>query len=154
LDRVIANLFKQAIVARKKVPSLLIRAYDDVQAGSQKPPISVLVDMFITYAKEGPASIVIFDALDECTQRGDILSRLILPLYKSGIRIIITYRPHVLQDPKMYFESFTMKEVRACEEDVTIYVSDRLEVEEKCKRLPEVFKNRIKKEIVERSKGM
>jgi len=127
--------------------------YDEVKCGSPRPLRSIFVDLFIKYASQG-SFIVLFDAFDECDQRGIVLSEIIRPIYNAGIHIFITHRPHVLQNPDADFEDIFIKEIRAQSEDIEKYIAQQLEVEENSRRLSETFKASIISEIRDRAKDM
>lgn len=124
--------------------------YDKSKAGSPKPALSELVQLFITCAKLG-SFIVLFDAFDECKEQGIVWSQIVRTIYTSGINVFITHRHHVLQ--KSDAES-TVVEIRAQDEDIEQYIVQKIKIEEKANRLPETFKARIIKDITKQAKGM
>jgi len=150
---VITSLLKQLILWLKEIPSDLMTKYDEVKSGCPRPPRSVFVDLFIKHAKQR-SFVVLFDAFDECDQRGIVLTEVIRLLYDSGIRTFITHRPHVLQNPDADFEDIFVKEIRAQSEDIEKYIAQQLEVEENSRRLSETFKASIINEIRDHAKDM
>lgn len=127
--------------------------YNEAKKESPRPILSAFVDLFITLAN--PASFIIFfDAFDECGQRGIIICQLVRRMYNAGIKVFITHRPHVLQNPEDDFEELTVLEIRAHDEDVENYIVQQLMMEEKAKRVDETFKDTIIKEIIGQAKGM
>jgi hypothetical protein len=141
------------IFSTKSIPFSLVSVYDKVKTGYPKPTLSTFVDLFITYAKLA-SFMVLFDAFDECNQQGIVYSQLIQRMYNSGIRIFITHRPHVLQNPEVDFEEFTRLEIRAQSEDIENYISKQLDIEETAKCLDGKFKDTIKNEIRDHANGM
>jgi hypothetical protein len=127
--------------------------YNEAKKESPRPILSAFVDVFITYAKLA-SFIILFDAFDECEYQGIMISQLIRRMYNSGIKVFITHRPHVLQNPKNDFEELNILEIQAHDEDIECYTIQRLIMEEKAKRLDDTFKSRIIKEIRDRAKGM
>jgi hypothetical protein len=152
-EKVIASLLKQLIFSIKTIPSTLQRMYNEAKSGSPRPILSDFVDIFIAQAKSA-SFVVLFDAFDECQQQGIVCSQIIQKMYASKIKISITHRPHVLQSPEFDFKEFTKMEIRAQGEDIENYISRQLEIEERAKRLTEIFKTVIIKEIKDQANGM
>jgi hypothetical protein len=152
-EKVIANLLRQLISSIQIIPSDLETEYDRVKNGSPRPVLSAFINLFIKYAKSA-SFIVLFDAFDECKQQGVILSQLVRQMYNSGIKVFITHRPHVLQNPKADFNECTVMEIRARREDVQNYTAQQLDMEEKTKHLAETFKDTIIKEISAQANDM
>ena len=149
----ITSLLKQLIRLLKEIPCDLMTKYDEVKSGSPRPLRSVFVDLFIKYASQG-SFIVLFDAFDECDQRGIVLSEIIRPMYNAGIRTFITHRHHVLQNPNADFEDICVTEIRAQGEDIEKYIGQQLELEENSRRLSETFKASIISEIRRHAQDM
>lgn len=127
--------------------------YDKAKTGSPRPILSVFIDLFITYAKLA-SFIVLFDAFDECRQQGIIWSQLVGQMYSAGIKVFITHRPHVLQNPEADFEECTVTEIQAHREDVEKYIAQQIGMEEKVNHLTDTFKYRIMKNITKQANGM
>jgi hypothetical protein len=152
-EKVIASLFKQLIFLMKAIPSELKIKYDQSKTGTPRPTLADLTDLFIKYAKL-VSLIVLFDAFDECKQQGIIFFQLVRQMYNSGIKVFITHRPHILQNPGAEFQECTITEIQAHREDVENYIAQRLEMEEKTQHLSEAFKNLIIKKISDQAKEM
>ena len=150
---VVVSLLKQLIYSTDTIPSQVITMYNEAKKEYPRPNLSAFVDVLITCAKLAPF-VILFDGFDESDQRGIVWSKLIRPMYNSGIKVFITHRPHILQKSEIDFEEFTVMEIRAQDEDIEKYISQQLEVEEKTKRLHQAFKARIIKEIKHQAKEM
>jgi hypothetical protein len=111
------------------------------------------VDLFVIHAKQG-SYIVFFDAFDECGEQGQVYSQLIQRFHSEGIKVFITYRPHVLKNPEIDFKDFTRVEIRARDEDVGIHLRGQLALHEKAKRFEDTFIERIIKAIMLKANGM
>lgn len=152
-EKVIANLLTQLISSTKIIPPDLETEYDRVKNRSPRPVLSVFINLFIKYAKSA-SFIVLFDAFDECKERGTIWSQLVRQMYHSRIKVFITHRPHVLQNPKADFNECTILEIQARREDIENYIAQQLEMEENTKFLPKTFKDTIIKEISDQAHDM
>lgn len=149
-EKVIASLLKQLLFPFDTLPSALEAMYDKSKTGSPRPVLSDLVQLFITCSSRLPA-VVLFDAFDECGNQRRIISELVVPLHKSGIRVCITTRPHVLQDLKHTFDSATIMEIRAQREDIETYLAHQLE---QSQRLNATFKADIIRKLSNHADGM
>lgn len=152
-EKVIASLLKQLVASLSTLPSSLVKMYDEMKNGLPPPSLSDFVDLFIRCSTQHSV-VVLFDAFDECDQRGTMISRLVRRLYQAEIKVCIMHRPHVLQHLDIDFEKVTKLEIRAQSEDVETYIAQQLQQEEKMRRLDDNYKAGIINEISKRADGM
>jgi hypothetical protein len=128
--------------------------YNKLHIPREEPPLSVLIDLFKTCARELSAVAVILDAFDECDvdERGRIVSELLPPLSESGVKVYITTRHHLLDPLKLEFESSTFLEIKANKDDIENYLMQQ--IKHRWNRLPPDFKMEITRTISERADGM
>jgi hypothetical protein len=127
--------------------------YDDVKMEMPGPTLSSLVDLFVTYAKQEPY-VIFFETFDECGEQGLVKTQLIQKLHSDGIKVFVTYRPHVLQNPKADFQEFHPMVIQARNEDIELHIRAQLDLHENAKRFEETFKEKIINVIILKAKGM
>jgi hypothetical protein len=134
--------------------SCLDSIYDKVTHGSQKPGLSVLVKLFVECSRHFSAVSVLLDAFDECrpSQQSTIIDDVLKQFWLSGIKVYITLQSHLLDTFKNEFNSATIIEIKADDDDVKNYITRELEA--KKKGLTDKFKAEIITKIGSRAQGM
>jgi NACHT domain len=127
VDDLLASLLGQLAARRSMVPESIHELYDKHRKG-EKPRLSQneireeLCNITKTYSR----TFIIIDALDECKTdriRNELLSEIYKLQEGSDTRLMVTFRPSIV--PKRP-SSVTEQEIRAHDEDIEEYLSDRM----------------------------
>ena len=154
---VIGSLIGQLAKQQIAFPECVQRLYDDHSQGRVRPSIEELFDLIQDVLKgELRHTYLVLDALDECTDRTELLMGLVkLNSYSDlNVNILVTSREE--RDIKQEFNglpSHCLKEADIAG-DVELYVTAEMEKEKRLKNMTPVVKLRIKSTLVEGAKGM
>jgi hypothetical protein len=157
VEKVVASLIKQLASPFNHFHPCLDSLYGKSKTGSTKPNLYGLVEILTDFSKKlRTSTCIIFDAFDECDidQQGIMLSDVIVPLCKAGVKIYVTTRPHCLPlfENKVDAAITTNLRIKTDPEDVKDYLSR--EIERSPKRIGEKLKSEIVDVIGRKSDGM
>lgn len=129
VDYIARNLLKQLVSQSADITTDLQSLFDKYIKYNTKPDTTTLVELLTSFAKTFHIYAV-FDAMDECSDdhKETILS-FFADLEKSGIRLFISTRPHLVENVQDRLKSIQMLIVSAHESDVQNYVKVKLKKE-------------------------
>jgi hypothetical protein len=92
-----------------------------------KPDLAACKRLLTSLAQKGPNVFAVFDAIDEChdTHQKEVLA-LFGHLQQSGYRLLISSRPHLLQNLRDQLEDTEVMDIYADESDLKNYIKTRL----------------------------
>jgi NACHT domain len=127
VDNQLASLLGQLATKRSMVPESIHKLYDKHRKG-EKPRLSQneIREELCSITKTYSQTFIIIDALDECKTdriRNELLSEIYKLQEGSDTRLMVTFRPSIV--PKRP-SSVTEQEIRAHDEDIEEYLSDRM----------------------------
>lgn len=155
--RTIASLVKQLAYRLQYLPAEIEALYNRLVSGAKKPTLEELYGVLLAVSKSFTQVFLIIDALDECDpddQRKDLL-----PLFhrigKSGVNLFLTSRQHP-EDVQESFQNIAKIELSAKEEDIRIYVQQKIDGSSRARRLVRQGKieDKIISELVNCANGM
>jgi hypothetical protein len=159
---ILANLLKQLANQIQELPLELEELYTKSERASETPTLQDLQRILLVLSNTFSRVFLIFDALDECnedTQRKELLP-LFLNLSKLGtgrISIFLTSRPHP-EDIRDSFKGTAQIELRARDEDMEIYIKEKIDESPRSRRLlgqkDLESKNKIISDLTDCAKGM
>lgn len=137
---IVGTLLKQILCYSDGIPPELESFYDESVAKNKKPGKDDLVRFLVPDPRAKQRVYAVFDAFDECNEswEQDILS-LFAALEKSGIKLLISSRPH-LQFDQGQFTSVQNFVISADKSDLKNYIlstlkakkNNSLELEKRC----------------------
>lgn len=160
-NTVLCSLIKQLVmqITQSDLPKDIDALYDECEPKGKRPTFEALKTSLLAILQLFPRTFFVFDALDECeeTQRKDLIP-FFQDLGRSGASVFMTSRPY----PRDIHESFTASnssaakiELAATEEDVTIYVMEKIEGNRHARSLiRDDFRKKIVAKLVKCCNGM
>lgn len=154
---VLASLVKQLGYQIPCLPQKISKLYADLEHKGERPNLEelliVLLSIFVSFKRV----FIIFDALDECNQKGqrDRLLPLFHRLGEGGANLFITSR-YYPEDIQVSFKDVPRIEIIASGQDIKSYILQKLEENPQVKRLAEKAgcEDRIISKLTERANGM
>lgn len=150
-----AALLKQLVQSRPDIAGPVKYIYDDHSKRGSRPSLDEILRTLQSVCANYAAVHIIVDALDECTDR-DGARRLIDKFGElqatTDVRLLCTARfvPEITQK----FESNSILEVRASEEDVRRYVASQLPRLPNCIKRDNELKRAVENKVIEAVDGM
>jgi ankyrin repeat domain-containing protein 50 len=136
----------------------LEQLYQRCGSGQQQPAEDTIHSLLQEVMKPIKSKYIVLDALDECTDREDLLT-FICDLTNSkvdGLRVMATSRRErdiEVQLRETVDYNINIQSV-VVDEDIQIYVRDRLETDNKLKKLPQSIHKEIISVMMEKANGM
>ncbi|KAI5839953.1 hypothetical protein DFP73DRAFT_500816, partial [Morchella snyderi] len=154
---VLASLVKQLGYQIPHLPQKISTLYEELEHKGKRPSLEDLIITLLSIFASFKRVFIIFDALDECNQKGqrDKLLPLFHRLGEGGANLFITSR-YYPQDIQVSFKNVPRIEIMASGQDIKSYILQRLEENPRVKRLAEKAEceDRIISELTERANGM
>ena len=147
-------LLKQLTQASQTLPVGIRSIYDTRERG-RRPEYRDLVDIFRTELKRFPKAFIVIDALDEVLESADIRTILLKELRSCPVNLLVTSRHDPIIE-KDFFEAQRC-DIRATDEDIRSYISERIGQENRLSRQIRSFpslRDDIPARIVGSAKGM
>lgn len=141
------SVLKQLAQCRVCLPDCIKALYDHHESRRTRPPIDKILQSLQLVVKSYSRIFILVDALDECQSaemcRYKFLKELFNLQTQHGINIFVTSR--FIPEIEKSFETSLSMEIRASQNDVTTYLTDRLD------RLPRFVSTnqQLRQEIVE-----
>ena len=140
------------------LPKEVENLYELCNSGSRQPALSELIRSLSAILTAQEPIHLIIDALDECDDRGPLLSTMtqLRSQASQEIHILVTSR-------REYDVTTTMADPSICDfeiqnhvvdSDIKMYIKSLLSADLKLKRWPEDVKNEIEEALMEKSNGM
>lgn len=154
---VIGSLVAQICSQLGSFPAELEAAFAHSSSGGAKrrPEISVLTSTLVVLAKENKI-ILLIDALDECSKRGDMLTAISNLKEADNIQIFITSRaePEIPEGLDFFRRLKIESNLQAVDLDIRNYINRRLESDRKLLWLKPALKSDIIESLNKKSQGM
>jgi NACHT domain len=117
------HILKQILSDLDDVPPQLEALYNK----STKPDIAACKELLTSCAEKFSSVYAVFDAIDECSNANqkDVVS-LFAHLQRSTYRLLISTRPHLLENLREQLEEIQTLEIYANESDLKNYIMTRL----------------------------
>lgn len=126
--------------------------------GQQQPSDDTIQSLLLETVNEGGTKYIVLDALDECANREDFLQFLsrIVAAKPTGLRLVATSRrekdiEEVLSSIATY--NFNIQSA-VVDEDIRIYIQDRLANDHKLKKWPAAVHHEILDKLIGKADGM
>ena len=156
--KAIRSLLFQFTLQQQNRLQILENLYQRCGNGQQQPAEDVIRSLLKDVVVCTGHKYIILDALDECTDREDFITFIheLVDLQKGGLRIIITSRRE--KDIEEQLGSIANYNVNIqsaiVDEDIRIYVRDRLATDIKLKKWPGKVQEEIISVLTEKADGM
>lgn len=125
---------------------------------NSKPPLRDYISTLQCTLCEWDKVFLVVDAIDECSSSNSTRQAFLADLdtiqANSKLRIMITGRPNPDVVEVMRFKKSTFLEIRARDEDVETYITDRLRKSDGLARQPEMLQQKIKTKVTQAVDGM
>lgn len=125
--RVLASLVKQLALPLRHLPAEIEKMYDKLEHQGKQPSLEELLTTLIAVSNSFDRVFLIFDALDECSQKSQ--RKELLPLFhrmgEGGANLFITSR-HYPEDIKRSFCDVAQIELSATRQDIRSYVKEKI----------------------------
>lgn len=148
----IRSLLKQMVYQLDSVPDDVVTAYRRASEKGREPNRRSFIELISTCARKFSKIFILIDAYDECVEGERGLLTEFFDLLEGGVNLFtyITTRVHLRNDLKDKFQRAIELEIRASDEDVTKYLTERLAE----KHLNLDLKKKIVGMISDRAEGM
>jgi len=156
-EGLVRSLITQLSTQSAKTPEALQALYSRNQNGQQQPSNDGLVATLQSILGDFPMTYIILDALDECTDRAELLE-LIREIsgWKMKIHILATSRKE--RDIEEALEPLLTGQICVQSEqingDIQLHVRERLHNDPKLKKWPVKVKEEIEKALMDGACGM
>ena len=153
----IGDLLKQIAQHKSAITADIRQLYDRYTQQNTRPKMQEITSLLTTEMKCFSRTFIVIDALDECPERDDtrgVLLAEILAL-SGDARILITSRYSQKIEEK--FKNVPHIDILATDEDITRYVTSRIQKERSLARLVssnQALMEEAIKTVVEKSQGM
>jgi ribosomal protein L12E/L44/L45/RPP1/RPP2 len=157
-DSLLRSLIFQILSSRSTSEKSLSRLHNDCHGGMRQPTISELTGLLKEMLESIPSMYLILDALDECTDREDLLRLLkdINMWSQTNTRILVTSREE--QDIKHALKAFATTSISiqgsGVDADIYKYIEERLLSDPKLARWKGDDRREITSTISQSSQGM
>lgn len=156
--KAIRSLLFQLTLQQPNRLQILEQLYQKCGNGQQQPAEDVIRSLLKDAVACTGRKYIILDALDECTDREDFMTvvRELVDLQQEGLRIMITSRREKdIEEQLGSIANYNINTQSAIvDEDIRVYVRDRLTRDSKLKKWPEKVQEDIIAVLMEKSDGM
>lgn len=157
--QILASLVKQLASQTSQLPSYIVDLHTRLTKETKQPTEQELYSALVSTLKSFGRVFFVFDALDECHQTNQRAT--LLPLFhcmvgeNPSIRIFLTSRQHP-EDIQASFEKSAKVELRANDEDIKLYIQQKIDENPRAKRLTskDDCLNTIISELTKAANGM
>jgi hypothetical protein len=156
---VVGSIIGQLVMQETNIPEHLLDLYEMHSKSRTRPSLQALLDLLANFL-EGTNGLrrtyIIVDAVDECTDREDLLAGLSVLQSLSDLKVNILVASRGENDIKDAFDglpSLVIKESNIAS-DVELYVLSEIEKRKSLKGKPDKVKSRIQSALVTGAKGM
>lgn len=157
-NNVLGSLTAQ-VCAQLNVPDVLKNEFVESHKGGQKrPPTTQALFRTLAQLAQGCTLMLVVDALDECDDRGKVLSFIsMLQAEDLAVKVLVTSR-NELEIEDALSSSFSRLRLEyqrnEVDRDIKVYVEHRLGTDVRLKYLPAAVKTEIQQSLEEKSAGM
>jgi hypothetical protein len=123
----------------------------------REPTLDEAVNLLASYSVEGSSTYIVLDALDECTDRVNLMSAMeTLRKTAPNIKFFVTSRrePDLVESlTEDWFQGLPI-EGDALTDDIQLYIRSTLRNDPLLRKLPEDLKDHVQRTLVEGSQSM
>ena len=154
----IRSLIVQFSAQCLQLPESLQSAYSRSQNGQNQPTIEDLTNLLGQLLKSFNSTYILLDALDECTDREDLLEfiKVLTAWNIHGLHVLVTSRKEY--DIATSLESLVTRQLciqsALVNDDVRVHILDKLSNDPKLKKWPVNVQKEIEEALVRGSEGM
>jgi hypothetical protein len=152
----LSALLKQLVQSRIDIAAPVTHLYDHHSKHKSRPSLDEIFAALSTICSNHASVYFVVDALDECSDQDSTRSRLVEKLRdlqtKTNVRLLFTSR--FLPEITEKFQSDTILEIRASEEDVKRFVAGQIPRLPKCIRRDDELTLTVQSKIVKAVDGM
>ncbi|KAL9116967.1 MAG: hypothetical protein Q9187_006501, partial [Circinaria calcarea] len=158
LEGLLRSILAQLSSQKVKLPKEIQRLYDESTRHQQQPNLSSLMETFFLLIRRFRRVYLVVDALDECTEREDLLNFIneVANQKANNASILVASRKE--QDFVTGLEDITTKSLcvqdAPTEHDIRLFIQKRLMRDPKLKKRPESVKREIEQSLVDGAHGM
>ena len=157
--RTVVDMLRSVIAQlchNKGLPSELYQLYEGCNNGGRRPREAQLLKAFPSLLATSYRTFVILDALDECTERSDLLEAIkqFIEMSKS-LNLLVTSRKEkdILEKMPTSFKVIDLKE-GGISEDIRLHVNNCIKNDSKFGSWPLSIKQEIQSTLEEKAQGM
>lgn len=158
LDRMIRSILFQVSQRTSDGQQALSHFYERHENGQRQPPQDSVQELLCKTLGVTDSTYIILDALDECTERDDLLSFLksLVQQQLAGLRILATSRREWdIEEPLRSVSDFNINIQSAIvDDDIRTYIDARLITDPKLSKWPENVRTEILEQLMEKADGM
>jgi hypothetical protein len=152
------SLIQQICEADKTLPADIKKLYDDNKLHSPTSNIQDLKKLLASVSRSQGVRYIVIDALDECTEREELLRVLsaLVSMNDASLRILVTsrYEMDIKKELKDIVTDSISIEGLHVTRDISVYVRNQVASDSKLKKWPDDLKMRIETTLVTRAQGM
>ena len=156
--KAIRSLLFQCALQANGILHDLEQLYQNCRSGQQQPAEDAIQSLFQEAMARPGEKYIVLDALDECTDREQLLPfmRELITSRSQKLRILVTSRREkdiedVLGQVAIYNINIQSNIVDA---DISVYICDQMATDTKLKKWPDSVKNQILTELMAKAGGM
>jgi len=157
--KAIRSLLFQAALQANDLLGDLERLYHKCSSGQQQPAEETIHSLFRATTDRPGAKYIILDALDECTDREDLLLSFIRDVTASkprDLHIMLTSRRE--RDIEVELSPVADHNINIqsaiVDEDIRVYMRDRMATDAKLKKWPDSVRDEIMTALMKKAGGM
>jgi hypothetical protein len=157
-ENLVRSLIVQLAMQSEKTPECLNALFARNQDGQQQPTIDALVLILQHLLRDFKQVFLIFDALDECKEREELLSLIesIVAWEVENVHILATSRreKEIEDSLKPLITGEICIQSALVNADIRTHICERLQSDAKLKRLPADVKLEIERTLMKGAQGM
>lgn len=132
--------------------------YQKCQYGQQQPAEAMIRSLLKDAVSCTEQKYIMLDAMDECADREDFLSFIheLVNLHQQGLHIMITSRREKdIEEQLAFLVTYNINiQSAVVDEDIRVYVHDRLATDNKLKKWPKAVQKEIMTVMMKKADGM
>lgn len=158
VDKMIGSILFQLAQQTSDGQQALRHLYERHENGQRQPPQDTVQELLCKTLGTIGSTYIVLDALDECTERDDLLDFLksLVQLKLAGLRILATSRREWdIEEPLRSVSDYNINIQSAIvDEDIRTYIEARLVTDPKLKKWPANVHIEILEQLMEKADGM
>ncbi|KAL9038976.1 MAG: hypothetical protein Q9214_005064 [Letrouitia sp. 1 TL-2023] len=157
-ENLVRSLISQFLFKSPNVPEILSTLFSQSQSGSQQPSLGNLISALRKFLNWRSNIFLVFDALDECSDREQLLDLIetIIDWKLENVHILATSRKET--DISEMLESLHTSPIpiqnNYVNADIQKYVSQKLKNDKKLKKWPEMVQSEIQETLMKGARGI
>jgi hypothetical protein len=156
--KAIRSLLFQLALQDSGILEDLENLYEKCASGQQQPAESVIRSLFMEATARSGQNHIILDALDECSDREELLTflRALMDSTPRDLYVFATSRP--LKDIEEELSSITNHNIKiqsaTVDADIRVYIRDQMATDQRLKKWPPSVQTEITIALIEKASGM